>query len=277
MPSRPYLFLFHAGRKGIRVIVRYCNVTDLKKGDSVSKKFFSIALAVSTLLFFSGCETLPTYEAEVPRRIEHSERLTTLRDTYPNGFYHTIEKGESLSAICKEYNVPLEKIAALNKLPDVSYLAIGQKLFIPGSNDSQTRTYEYEKIMSLPLEENFVRPLSGRVVSDFNAAINGGKNKGVDIEVPYGTEIRAAKSGLVVYSNNTVPNKGNMIIIEHRGDYQTLYANNLSHTVREGDIVAQGQVIAYVGKDRQSMKSFLHFEIRNKTIPENPRQHIPSL
>ncbi len=48
-----------------------------------------------------------------------------------SGYNHTVEAGQTLSAIAQAYGVSMNAILKANKLSDPSKLHVGQKLFIP--------------------------------------------------------------------------------------------------------------------------------------------------
>ena len=48
-----------------------------------------------------------------------------------SGYNHTVEAGQTLSAIADAYKVPVRTIMKANKISDPSKLRVGQKLFIP--------------------------------------------------------------------------------------------------------------------------------------------------
>ena len=83
---------------------------------------------------------------------------------------------------------------------------------------------------------------------------------GIDIPAPYGTQILAARAGVVITSgyNNSY---GNYVVVAH-GDTNTLYAHMSKRAVSEGQTVAQGQCVGYVGSTGSSTGNHLHFEVR---------------
>ena len=85
---------------------------------------------------------------------------------------------------------------------------------------------------------------------------------GNDIPAPSGTEIHAAKDGVVTeVGKNSV--YGNYIQISHGNGYSTFYAHMKSTAiVKEGATVKRGQVIGYVGTTGYSTGNHLHFELR---------------
>lgn len=57
-----------------------------------------------------------------------AEENETQNTTDPNVSYHTVKPGETLSAIGRKYNIPLQKLYSLNNLTETSTLQIGQKI-----------------------------------------------------------------------------------------------------------------------------------------------------
>ena len=117
-------------------------------------------------------------------------------------------------------------------------------------------------------------PVSGRVISDFGATANGGKNDGINIAAPMNTPIRASASGTVSYAGNELKDYGNLVLVKHSGGYTTAYAHADRLVVSRGDFVARGQVIGYVGQTGDVAKPQLHFEIRSATTPVNPHSYL---
>ena len=94
-------------------------------------------------------------------------------------------------------------------------------------------------------------------------------HEGVDYVVPEGTAIRAAASGMVVYSG-AHPQYGNMIEIDHGTEIVTRYAHASKLLAQVGQVVRRGQEIAQVGSTGRSTGTHLHFEVRYKGIAQNP-------
>jgi murein DD-endopeptidase MepM/ murein hydrolase activator NlpD len=117
----------------------------------------------------------------------------------------------------------------------------------------------------------FAWPVNGKVISDFGAADNGGRNDGINIATAMRAPIRAAASGTVSYSGNELKNYGNLLLIKHAGGYVTAYAHADRLLVGRGDSVAKGQIIGYAGETGDVTSPQLHFEIRRDTTPINPR------
>ena len=97
-------------------------------------------------------------------------------------------------------------------------------------------------------------------------------HRGVDYAAPYGTSIKAAGDGKVVF-RGTKAGYGNTIIVQHGGNITTLYAHmsKFAAKARIGVRVKQGQTIGYVGATGLATASHLHYEYRISGVHRNPR------
>ena len=107
-------------------------------------------------------------------------------------------------------------------------------------------------------------PLSGTVAARFGAKRGGdGPSwKGMFIKAPEGSEVRAVAVGRVVHSG-WMRGFGNLIIVDHGGDYLSIYANNQTLLKRVGDAVRAGEPIASAGNTGGNEESGLYFELRH--------------
>ncbi|GIM27544.1 metalloendopeptidase [Clostridium polyendosporum] len=153
---------------------------------------------------------------------------------------------------------------------------------INSSNNSNSNSNSSSKSndggQTVVSESGFIRPSAGAVTCPFGPRIHpvtkkSGFHTGVDLGAPYGSSIKAAKSGVVVRAEfNTA--YGNMIIIDHGNGYQTLYAHASQNVASVGQQVTQGQTVAYVGSTGWSTGPHLHFEVRINGNPVNPMNYI---
>ena len=110
-----------------------------------------------------------------------------------------------------------------------------------------------------PIEEN------GVITSNFGKRNSDNENvseyhTGIDIGAEYGTDIKSSVTGIVTLVSN-VGDYGKQVRVRNN-NVTTLYAHCSEILVKEGDIVADGQVIAKVGNSGNSTGPHLHFEIR---------------
>lgn len=114
-------------------------------------------------------------------------------------------------------------------------------------------------------------PVNGPVVSPFGPRW-GRLHAGVDIAVPAGTPIRAAKAGRIVLAAPT-SGYGNYTCIDHGGGLSTCYAHQSRYAITSGS-VSQGQVIGYVGCTGHCYGDHLHFEVRVNGAPVDPMGYL---
>jgi len=93
---------------------------------------------------------------------------------------------------------------------------------------------------------------------------------GIDIDAPKGTDIISTCDGKVIEVERFKFGYGNKVIIEHCCNYKTLYAHLDSITVKEGQIIKQGDKIGTVGSSGRSTGDHLHYELRENNIPRDP-------
>jgi murein DD-endopeptidase MepM/ murein hydrolase activator NlpD len=118
----------------------------------------------------------------------------------------------------------------------------------------------------------FIWPVNGTVSSPFGWRW-GRMHEGVDIAVPAGTPIRAAKAGNVILAAYT-GGYGNYTCIDHGGGLSTCYAHQSSYATSVGDSVAQGDVIGYVGCTGSCFGDHLHFEVRINGAATDPLGYL---
>jgi septal ring factor EnvC (AmiA/AmiB activator) len=121
-------------------------------------------------------------------------------------------------------------------------------------------------------------PADGRVVAEYGPQVNprfGTKTfrNGIDIEATEGSNIAAVFPGHVVYTG-WFRGYGNLIIVDHGGEYYTVYAHAADIRVTEGDEVKQGQIIGTVGDTGSLQGPRLYFEVRHGGKPQDPAQWL---
>lgn len=116
-------------------------------------------------------------------------------------------------------------------------------------------------------------PVQGTIITNFGKIEIGGTythSKGVDIKASNGTPFHAVFKGKVIYAG-WFDGYGNLVVVDHGGDFYTLYAHADELLVKVGDVVETRQILGKVG-DTDSIKgSVLHFEVRASGKPQNPQ------
>ena len=117
-------------------------------------------------------------------------------------------------------------------------------------------------------------PTRGEVMNRFGAARQeGSKWKGLFIRADADNEVKAIAAGRVVFAD-WMRGFGNLLIIDHGGDYLTIYGNNDALQKQVGDTVQGGDTIAAVGNSGGNPQSGLYFELRFKGTPVDPLRWV---
>jgi lipoprotein NlpD len=217
--------------------------------------------------FALGC---PHYNFGVPTAL----RLPHLKPNNPvAGVYHTVEHNEALSEIAKAYNVDLQHLAEVNNLRPPYSVKAGTKIFVPGASQQRPVSVGQKP----PAEELRVQdfggilawPVKGKIISEYG--VRGGvQYKGIGIEAKEGTPVRAAADGRIGYVG-TIGEYGKVVLIEHAGQLVTVYAHLKETRVANDQSVKRGDIIGTVGTSGRVETPSLHFEVRSRSKPRNPR------
>ena len=109
------------------------------------------------------------------------------------------------------------------------------------------------------MKPKFGWPSIGRITSGFGPRFDG-FHRGLDIANYLGATVRASQRGKVVFAGFS-GSYGNVVIIDHKGGYQTRYAHLLKPLVSVSQIVDKSEAIGLMGSTGNSTGSHVHFEI----------------
>ncbi len=93
---------------------------------------------------------------------------------------------------------------------------------------------------------------------------------GVDYTVPEGTPVFATADGTVRNVTQSSTGSGLTVTISHSGGYETLYSHLSRSSVRSGDRVRRGDIIARTGDTGMSLSPHLHYEVRKDGMRQDP-------
>ncbi len=115
-------------------------------------------------------------------------------------------------------------------------------------------------------------PINGKPLNRYGASRQGSSVtwQGIQLSGNEGDAVKAIHNGRVVFAD-WLRGAGLLIIVDHGGDYLSLYAHNQSLLRSEGDWVRGGEGIATVGNSGGQRQAGLYFEIRYKGRPTDPR------
>jgi murein DD-endopeptidase MepM/ murein hydrolase activator NlpD len=115
----------------------------------------------------------------------------------------------------------------------------------------------------------WVKPVNGPVTSEFGPRW-GTQHEGMDIAAATGTPVRSMAAG-VVRRADWNGGYGNAVIIDHGNGISTLYGHNSALSVKPGQRVNAGDIIAKAGSTGDSTGPHVHLEVRIKDKQINPR------
>ena len=121
-------------------------------------------------------------------------------------------------------------------------------------------------------------PVKGKIISFFGPYKNNefktiNFRSGIEIKADMGEPIRAVYDGRILYAS-WFKGYGNMIIIDHKNNYYTVYAHAQDLFASKGDAVEMGEVVATVGDSGSMVGPSLHFEVRYHGKPLDPLKWI---
>jgi len=198
--------------------------------------------------------------------------------------YYRVQAGDTLNKIARQHNTSVSALMRMNNLSNPNRISKGQLLRVDASggsapasssssaSTSSTRAPAASSSSSAAVVRGLklVWPAEGTLTKRYN----GSSSKGLTIVNKAGTPIKAAAAGSVVYAGNRLRGYGNLVIVQHSGDFLSIYAHNSKLLVKEGQKVSQGQQLAEMGStDRQGPG--LYFELRHRGQPVDPSSALP--
>jgi hypothetical protein len=221
-----------------------------------------------------------------------------------DGTYHEWQQGEGLNGISTYYGVSPQEIIgfpannldmatigdfANPNIPPGTWLVIpgGRREFISWSaplgltreNPATARVMgpgACDAISSGAVGYGaFVWPAAKHYLSGFDYSPNA-NHWGIDLAGNDGEGVFSTDAGVVVYAGWNNYGYGNMIMVDHGNNFQSLYAHLSGINVGCGQSVGQGELIGAIGNTGRSTGSHLHFEIRAISSWVNPWDVLPA-
>jgi murein DD-endopeptidase MepM/ murein hydrolase activator NlpD len=186
--------------------------------------------------------------------------------------WHRLAQNESPSNFNDDANLAEGEVKEVEMKPLVKEVLEEQGMY-----KAEPKPIKDSRLPSIS-EDTFDWPVQGDVISKFGTDNKGVKHDGININVPEGTEVKAAKGGTVVYSGNELKGYGNLVIIKHDKGWLSAYGHLAKIDVKKGVKVTTGQVIGLVGKSGNVEFSQLHFALRKAgKNPVDPLLHLPKV
>jgi len=133
---------------------------------------------------------------------------------------------------------------------------------------------------SIPPTAGFMSSGFGIRISPFSRGNEEGDgllgfHSGMDISNSTNTPIQATANGTVTTAGWQA-GYGNAVILRHTPELETLYGhmNTIAPQIKEGQQVARGDILGYMGQSGRATGVHLHYEVRVHGRPVNPRPYL---
>ncbi|RAR49859.1 M23 family metallopeptidase [Flavobacterium lacus] len=169
--------------------------------------------------------------------------------------FFKIQKEDKFAVTFYEKYINDTIYAGVDRLESSFFEHKGKKIYaFPYKLDSLSKKVDYYDEEGKGLKTMFLKaPLDFfRISSRFSpkrfhpVQMTWKAHKGTDYAAPHGTPIKTTASGVVERTGYTAGN-GNFVKVKHNGTYATQYLHMSKILVRQGQHVAQGEVIGKVG------------------------------
>jgi murein DD-endopeptidase MepM/ murein hydrolase activator NlpD len=177
----------------------------------------------------------------------------------------TVKRGDTLSGIADRLGVSQDAIIAVNPWLRRPYtLVVGQKLSLPITDRQAAANGQVQAASFGAL--SWLWPLNGVITSGFGMrafkVFGSGRHDGVDIAAPIGTQVKAARAGVVTEARFDYRNGwGGTVVMDHGGGWTSRYSHFSKLLVKPGQRVAAGTSIGLVGSTGISTGPHLDYRV----------------
>jgi lipoprotein NlpD len=203
------------------------------------------------------------------------------------GKYYRIKEGDTLELIARKYRISIDEIMETNGIENPRALHIGQTIFLPDPDPIGTKIAKLikskeNKVISPAKEKetsakimDFPVP-GGKIFREFS---RDKKNPydGIGIKANQGETIVAALRGKVIFVGDDGTKFGLIVIIEHEKNLITVYTHLDKALVSTGQEVQSKTPLGLVGTSGGVSFPRLHFQVRHKQRPKDPRLYLKGI
>ena len=193
------------------------------------------------------------------------------------GLVVTVKASDTLASLAARYDVEEQEILDANKLDDPN-LVVGQVLAIPGAMGKAIPTPKptVSRSSSSSGSSSDSRGGSSRAPVSYTGGafawpVSGGGNYisqyfhyghyGIDIAADYGSSVRAAGGGTVIFAGWKGNGGGYQVWIAHGSGLYSTYNHMSAISVGSGQGVSEGQQVGRIGQSGRATGPHLHFEV----------------
>jgi murein DD-endopeptidase MepM/ murein hydrolase activator NlpD len=233
----------------------YFSAYEVKRGDTLSGIADDFNVSLDTVVSFNGIKSARSLQPG-----------TLLKIPSMSGILYTAKEGDSAAKVAAANGISCDRVIDANGLMSDSIDA-GRVVFLP---DAKLASFTLREISG----DLFQWPARGWITSWYgwrSDPFTGARSfhNGLDIGVDLGTPVHAAMDGAVAETGYN-SSYGNYVLVSHHAGWMSLYGHLQSISVKSGQRVAVGQVIAYSGNTGYSTGPHLHFSVFKNDRTVNP-------
>ncbi len=223
-------------------------------------RYYAVSEKDKEKVYLSSFDKAETVISKLKKKKSTNASDLTIVEKYETKLPKLISTSKAVTNLYKEKKVVKTQTTG-NSF--IKYASTGSSKF------STSRAISSKKVN---LGISISRPVSGVLTSRYGYRW-GRTHTGIDIGVPMGTPVKAAAAGKVTFAG-WKGSLGNLVVISHGNGVQTYYGHNSRLTVKAGQTISAGQVIAKAGSTGRSTGSHVHFEIRVNGSSLNPLNYV---
>jgi murein DD-endopeptidase MepM/ murein hydrolase activator NlpD len=191
------------------------------------------------------------------------------------GLVVTVKASDTLAGLASKYDVEEQEILEANKLEDPN-LVVGQVLALPGAMGKAIPVPKVERDRSSGGGSSGSGSGSSRAPVTYSGGafrwpVSGGGNYisqyyryghyGLDIAADYGSSVRAAAGGTVIFAGWKSNGGGYQVWVAHGSGLYSTYNHMSAISVGSGQRIAKGQQVGRIGQSGRATGPHLHFEV----------------
>ncbi|KAA0019313.1 LysM peptidoglycan-binding domain-containing protein [Salinicola corii] len=216
------------------------------------------------------------------RRLAVGQRLLlpSQQERAPGGgpYRYQVRRGDSLYSIARYFGANPQRVQAANTGIDPSQLAVGQLIQIPLAGGSASRRTPPTPAASRSLPDPGPLPSSASQwrwpLDDYTIERRFGRDahgtlQPMMLSTPSPATAKATTSGKVRFASG-MRQLGQVVILHHADNMQSVYAFCDRLMVSEGQSVSAGTPLCEIGKENGSSRYHLLFDLRHGGKPVDP-------
>nr|WP_284732738.1 M23 family metallopeptidase [Larsenimonas rhizosphaerae] len=189
-------------------------------------------------------------------------------------YRYQIRPGDTFGRIAAHFNTSAAAISQSNRQVNPRTLQVGRLISVPVSASTRVAAAPRSRPSNITLPasaHNWPWPLrDGRVTREFGEDARGTLQP-MMLLAGNDRTARAVSAGVVKFAGN-MRQLGNVVIIHHASNMQTVFAYCGTPDVREGQQVMPGTPVCRVAPREQASQHALLFDIRKAGHPVDPRR-----